>query len=360
MIIAAFCCMFIFPSEILSASKAGVLLWFNQILPTLFPFMAGVNILSGLGFINHAGRFFSPLMRPLFDVPGEGGFALAAGFSSGYPMGAKVTALLRETKVLTQTEAQRLVSFTNNSGPLFILGAVGIGIFNSKEIGYFLLLIHYASAIFTGIIFRWYNINSGSESARQKSLKDISTLPQPLESRSEPRQLGIILSQSVLSAMESMAIIGGLIIVFSVLTRCISLLPIQSNYVLALTGAIEMTNGVNIAAGSGLMLKTQVIISGIFISFSGFSIHAQTASILSRTDIKTSVYILAKILQSFITFILALVFYPQNLNQTISAAAIPNHYGIPAVWLAGIIAVFVAPGFISLCAGYVKRLATSR
>ena len=63
-------------------------------------------------------------MRPLFGVPGEGAFALIMGTISGYPMGAKIVADLKEKESVNKVEAERLLAFTNNSGPLFVIGAV--------------------------------------------------------------------------------------------------------------------------------------------------------------------------------------------------------------------------------------------
>ena len=63
-------------------------------------------------------------MRLLFNVPGEGAFALILGTISGYPVGAKIISIFKEQKLCTDVECERLLSFTNNSGPLFIVGTV--------------------------------------------------------------------------------------------------------------------------------------------------------------------------------------------------------------------------------------------
>ena len=63
-------------------------------------------------------------MRPLFRLPGEAGFAVALGFTSGFPMGAILTASLKEQSLCTPQEAARLAAFTNNSSPLFLLISV--------------------------------------------------------------------------------------------------------------------------------------------------------------------------------------------------------------------------------------------
>ncbi len=68
-------------------------------------------------------------MRPLFRVPGVGGFVWAMGLASGNPAGAKLTARLRKENKVNRIEAERLVSFTNSANPLFIFGAIAVGFF---------------------------------------------------------------------------------------------------------------------------------------------------------------------------------------------------------------------------------------
>ena len=73
-------------------------------------------------------------MRPVFNVPGEGIFALLMGSISGYPIGAKTVSNLKSQGIINSIESERLIAFTNNSGPLFILGTVGISLFHSIKI----------------------------------------------------------------------------------------------------------------------------------------------------------------------------------------------------------------------------------
>ena len=294
----------LFPIEALEAAGGSVQLWFNRVLPSLLPFMIGINILSAIGFTELTGKWLTHFMK-IFGVPGEGGFALAAGMGSGYPMGAKVTAELREKGLLTRIEAQRLISFTNNSGPLFILGTVGIGMFNSKHIGYFLMLTHYIAALITGLIFRYYKKSMGAHTDNDQF---VSFIKVHSVERDEP--LGKVLSQSVMNAMDSMVLIGGFIVFFGVICNCLMLIPFFGNHTAIATGILEMTNGLYLTQNSGLPLKIQVLTATALISFGGLSIHAQTISMIGKTDINSSVYLLSKILHAIIAVGIGLLLYP--------------------------------------------------
>ena len=122
-------CFFIFSLLIYSksnlvAAKSGLLLWANSVLPSLLPFFIATELLGYTNVVSLCGKLLNKLMRPIFNVPGEGAFALLMGIISGYPVGAKIVANLKEQKLCTATEAERLIAFTNNSGPLFIIGTI--------------------------------------------------------------------------------------------------------------------------------------------------------------------------------------------------------------------------------------------
>ena len=84
-------------------------------------------------------------MYPLFRVNGSCSAAFALGIIGGYPVGAKTAISLYEKQYCTKAEAERMLSFCNNSGPAFILGVVGAGVFSSGTIGMMLYCMHAVS-----------------------------------------------------------------------------------------------------------------------------------------------------------------------------------------------------------------------
>ncbi|WP_309228293.1 nucleoside recognition domain-containing protein [Virgibacillus sp. NKC19-3] len=145
-----------FPDQALEASIRGLNIWWESVFPSLLPFFITAELLTGFGVVKFIGVLFEPVMRPLFNVPGVGSFGWMMGMSSGYPTGAKIAARLREKKQLSQIEAERLVSFTNASSPLFIFGAVSIGFFHDAKLGVLLATCHYLGNAIVGICMRFY------------------------------------------------------------------------------------------------------------------------------------------------------------------------------------------------------------
>lgn len=65
---------------------------------------------------------------------GVGAYAFIMGIISGYPVGAKIVTEFRKNGDCSKAEAERLLAFTNNSGPLFIIGTIGVSMFGNTLI----------------------------------------------------------------------------------------------------------------------------------------------------------------------------------------------------------------------------------
>lgn len=307
-----------FPQNFVSAARDGLMLWFLNVLPALLPFVVGINLLMAIGAINFLALIFGPFMRFVFNVPGAGGFAFVTGFISGYPIGVKVVSELRNSEKVTKTEAERLISFCNNSGPLFILGTVGI-MFNSVSVGRFVLIIHYIGAILTGILFKYYK--SSEKVSNNKHINFRSSLNILKHQKNDGyKSFGSILTESIAKSFKTMFIIGGFIIIFNVVIEImkityfasfgfnlISMLGININeevFYGIVFGVVEITNGISYL--SEQVSKASILAVGAVISFGGFSIHSQSISFLSTTDISIKAYFLAKLIHSIITVLIGI------------------------------------------------------
>ncbi|MBR1984394.1 MAG: sporulation integral membrane protein YlbJ, partial [Clostridia bacterium] len=132
----------------------GITIWATLLLPSLFPFFFFTRLFTSLNLTSEISKVFGKITKRLFNCSGESGYAFFMSIFSGYPVGSKLTADLYSKNIISSYEAKKMVSFTSNSGPMFILGTVGIGMLISKTAGLILLFSHIISAILNGIIFR--------------------------------------------------------------------------------------------------------------------------------------------------------------------------------------------------------------
>lgn len=105
----------VFSSQNITAAKNGLSLWANNIVPSLFPFFIATELLSYTDIIYKLEKLLTPIMKPIFNVPGSGAYAFIMGIISGYPIGAKIVTSFRNNNICSKEECERLLSFTNNS-----------------------------------------------------------------------------------------------------------------------------------------------------------------------------------------------------------------------------------------------------
>ena len=70
----------------MQAAKSGLKLWANSVVPSLLPFFIATEVLSKTNIPRYFGKIFNKITRPLFNISGEGSFALIMGIISGYPV----------------------------------------------------------------------------------------------------------------------------------------------------------------------------------------------------------------------------------------------------------------------------------
>ncbi|MBR4261251.1 MAG: sporulation integral membrane protein YlbJ [Clostridia bacterium] len=237
---------------------------------------------------------------------GEASYAFIMGIISGYPVGAKIVNKFIEDGTCSKQEAERMLAFTNNSGPLFIIGTVGISLFGDTHVGIILFITHILSCLTVGFIFGFISKHV-SFNSKKRNYKDSTT--SNMYSLSD---LGSILSNSITNSISTILLIGGFIVLFSIIISILNSLNIidilagvltkigiSSNIGTGLlTGLIELTNGVNcISCIHAKNMSWQIISAAFLLGFAGLSIFLQIFSIASKNNLSMKPYLIGKILQ---------------------------------------------------------------
>lgn len=308
-------CLLVFSRSNISAAKNGLSLWVNSVVPSLFPFFIAIELLNHTNVAHILGKLLNRFMKPIFNVPGIGAYIFIMGIISGYPTGAKIVTQFRENGMITKAEGERLLTFTNNSGALFILGTVGITLFGNSTIGILLLLTHILACISVGIIFRFWKLND-TEKINSNNLN-----------KNFKASSSNILGSSISNSINTILMIGGFIVLFSIIISILNtskvllilsniFIPIMNFFnidtkfcVPIISGILELTNGISLVVGlPNKLLSTNIIISAFLLGFGGISVVLQIYAIIADTDISIIPYILGKFLQGIFASIYTFIF----------------------------------------------------
>jgi sporulation integral membrane protein YlbJ len=340
----------LFPKQAYESSLRGLTIWWDVVFPALLPFFITAELLIGFGVVHFLGVLLEPLMRPLFRVPGVGSFVMSMGLASGYPMGAKLTVRLREQGIITRSEGERLVSITSTSGPLFMFGAVAVGFFHDVTLGIIIAVAHYFAAFQVGLIMRFHDYRRPITSDQRKNKRSLfyRALQEMHRARiNDGRTLGTLMGEAVTSSVQTLLMVGGFIIIFSVIINIMSLVGVTKllavifSFVLIpfgvstelslplIAGFFEITLGAQMAseAQDSLPLVHKVSIAGAIIAWSGLSVHAQVASMLAKTDIRYKPYVIARLIHAFLAAIWTYILW-EPMQRIIKQYAAPVIGGV--------------------------------
>jgi len=299
-------CLVIYPERYTSIALQGVVLWATAVLPSLFPFFFFTLLLTKLNVLSPITKKFDKLTQRAFRCNGTLAYVFIMSILSGYPVGARLIAELYDKGNIDKDEATRMSVICSTSGPLFILGTVGVNMFGSKALGLSILLSHIISAVICGKIFyRFGDFKNNYILNKTKNSTDN------------------ILYESIYSSVISILCVGGFICVFyliSIIVKDFKLLhPLELLVNLLLNnipnkaivsegfiyGLIECTSGCKTL--SSLPSPLTASLSCAIISFGGASIIFQSIIYLSKANVNMKIFLLSKVLQMIISFTICII-----------------------------------------------------
>ncbi len=227
-----------FPAACLSFSVNGLNLWFERMIPTLFPFMVLSGIMIRMNLTSSFVKVLKPFIGRAFQLSDSCIYGIVIGFLCGFPMGAHVTAQLYTQKQISKKEASLLLAFCNNIGPVYFLSFVLPTLKLTGTVPY--LFAMYGLPFLYGLFLR-YTIYRQSITFKHKTPVSGSCF-----------SLLRALDESVFSSLYSIAKLGGYMIFFNLLfilpVLVMRLLPISLSLSDTITGSVgcllEITGGI--------------------------------------------------------------------------------------------------------------------
>ncbi len=323
--------LIVFSEQGYHATVDALKLFFSVVFPSLLPFFILSDVLLSTGMVHYLGVYLEPLMRPLFNVPGVGSFVFSMGLAAGYPMDAVLTAKFRRQGLCTKVEGERLLAFSNSADPLFIFGAVAVGLFGQPALGVVLALAHYTSVLMVGITFRFYGRREDprihEDNLGVKSLNKRAMDAMMRGRKEDGRPYGQVINDAIKDSMGTLFMIMSFMVLFAVLLRVLSYsgliaalaLPFRALFHVlelsprlvpaAVQGLFEIDLGSAAAAQAHAPLIQQLVVVSAIIAWSGLSVHGQVASVLADTDISMKPYLLARFLHAVYAGVMTVVFF---------------------------------------------------
>ncbi|MGE5507898.1 MAG: nucleoside recognition domain-containing protein, partial [Chitinophagales bacterium] len=335
------------PAAALAAARRGINLWWTAVLPGLLPFFILSDLLQNLGVVRALGVLLEPVMRPLFNLPGAAGFALALGFTSGQPGGVRAATRLVADGLCTPEEGARLAGFANAAGPLFVTGVTAVSLFRAPEAAPHLVIAHYGAALLTGMLLGHLppagrpatrpapphrRGRAGALAQAWKALEDAAQAAPPA---------GNLLGNAVRQGVELILLVGGFIVLFSVVLGVVEAHALDRWLAgplawafrrvglpgelagAAVAGFLEVTAGVSRAAAASGPLAARMTVAAAILAWSGLSIHAQAAALLATAKLSYPRFLQGRLIQLVLSPLLYLAASTLSPGPAHPALALP-------------------------------------
>lgn len=289
----------VFNQNCILETRNALYMFLNSVFPTMFPFYVLTAILTQNPLLSKISKISAPAAR-LYKLPSESVSAIILGVLCGFPVGAKVTCDLYQNNLISKKEAALLASFTNNAGPVYVITVIGKLYLHSAKLGVLLWLCLIISSLTFGLFICKISLNENKN---------------PNTSTTQLNEQGNLIS-AVMTGLNTAMYVGAVIVFFASVTSLFKRIPFLSDSAyIAIYSITELTGGLNVlvkflfAENVNITFPIKAAIISAVTAWSGFCVHMQVCGILKNSGIRIKYYILGKLLQSMLSFILSLILF---------------------------------------------------
>ncbi len=284
--------MLCFPETALPLIRESILIWYQSLLPTLFPAMILSNIILYIFLNLKKYRFRIPLLSSVYHLDSYGCLVLLLGFLCGFPIGAYLCAKLVKEKQLSQEQGQYLLGFCNNLSPVFLISIYCQLFPVLPKIP--VLLLFYGCPLLYGFLL----------SLKEKPVA--APLPETLSHNQTAKSITEMIDYGITDALSSIVRLAGYIIFFRLFLLPLRLINLDQTYSLILGNLIEITSGIqSFSHDAGLWDTDSILLRTLpFMTFGGICCIGQTICMIKDSGLSILIYVRDKILQGALLFII--------------------------------------------------------
>lgn len=287
--VVLFVCILTHSELSLYYALSGLELWYQKMIPALLPFMILSSIMIRMGLSERFAGLFYPILHPIFKVSKNGCYAIVLGFLCGFPMGAKVIAELHQNKLLDEKEAEFLLAFCNNIGPVYF-GSFVLPLLHRQ------LLIPYLIGMYgIPLLYGWILRNTVYKDLTEESEMRRSSITSAELVVCDRDRIGLLehVDGAIHSSLQSILALGGYMILFNMMNLLPHVLLGRANPMLA--PILEITGGLH------LLQDSNPLYALLLLQFGGLSCIAQTYSCIRDTPLSIGRYVLHKLILTALT-----------------------------------------------------------
>ena len=289
-VLIIFILLLVTPDIVTNGAKSGLSLWFNALIPALFPYMLFSSIMIKTGLYKDMQKLALPLTK-LLKISKNASFGIITGLFFGYPACAANLSLMVADKKIDKQTASFVACAFNNISPAYIIGYTCVGLFNNANIILPVLTLFYISLLLSTLVVRRLFFSSLSGNIVDNTTI-VSISPTTI-------------TQALKTSLINIGLLGCYIIIFSIFLEYISVIIFNAG--LFITPFIEIAGGSKLLFSLEYSKELLLLIILPALSFGGISGIFQTIAVDYENFLDIKKYIYSKIISCIICFVITYI-----------------------------------------------------
>lgn len=276
---------------VINSTYEASLLFFKKVFITIFPFVILCDFLIYFNYHIFIKGIFGKIINKIFNIDSNTSIIFILSIFSSHPSNAIYIKNLLDNKIIDIKVANRILIYTYFPSIAFVVGVIGISLYNSFKVGLMLWIICFINNILIGLFLRKDNVYIESINNETKNISFFECF-----------------KLSIIKAINTSFIILGNLIVFTIIINLIvHYISINPTILSVLTGFLELTSGVISISLLDIPFNVKFALTSLILNFSSLSILFQSFSILSSYKINIKKTLTIKLMFSIITFLLIII-----------------------------------------------------
>ncbi len=277
--------------------NTGLTTWYKHMIPSLFPFMVLSGFLLRSGLSIQISSLLYPVFGRIFRLSSNCIYVIIMGFLCGFPMGANVVAESLSLNRISRREADLLLAFCNNIGPVYFISFV-FAACPILSLGT-TLSIMYGVPLLYGLILRYicYRDIPYTKTMLKPNTRQVYKNHNP---QNKSYHYLDAFQESLQKAITSIVTLGGYMIIFNVLQLPLynTFYQVPEDILCILKGLIEINSGISAINNYP---DLYIVVYTLFLPFCGLCCFFQTYAMIKDTPLSLKRYFLHKIIQTLIS-----------------------------------------------------------
>ena len=276
---------------VINSTYEASLLFFKKVFITIFPFVILCDFLIYFNYHIFIKGIFGKIINKIFNIDSNTSIIFILSIFSSHPSNAIYIKNLLDNKIIDIKVANRILIYTYFPSIAFVIGVIGVSLYNSFKIGLILWIICFINNILIGLFLRKDNVYIESINNESKNISFFECF-----------------KLSIIKAINTSFMILGNLIVFTIIINLIvNYISINPTILSVLTGFLELTSGVISISLLDIPFNVKFALTSLILNFSSLSILFQSFSILSSYKINIKKTLTIKLMFSIITFLLIII-----------------------------------------------------